>query len=95
MGIAWLCEEAISFYNKHPEETLIIVTADHETGGLKIPGSKGSDKNEGLVLTDYEFGRIKSAYEKTIKNDKNRNQMEYDIYGTHEPLAITITHIEC
>jgi alkaline phosphatase len=25
---------ALDFYNKHPEQTLIVVTADHETGGL-------------------------------------------------------------
>ncbi|WP_243115107.1 alkaline phosphatase [Natranaerovirga pectinivora] len=29
-------EEAIRFYNKHPEDTLIIVTGDHETGGMSI-----------------------------------------------------------
>ena len=29
-------EEAIEFYKKHPDETLIIVTGDHETGGLSI-----------------------------------------------------------
>lgn len=140
-------EEAIEFYNKHPKETLIIVTADHETGGLtigyagtdynlffrtldnqkisyakfdsdyvsnykkngtsleevmtdveqlfglKLPGSEGSNKNGGLVLTDYEYSRIKTAYEKTIKNDNSRTQMEYDLYGTYEPLTITITHI--
>ena len=28
--------EAIAFYHRHPNETLIIVTADHETGGLTI-----------------------------------------------------------
>lgn len=27
---------AIDFYNKHPEETLILVTGDHETGGMTI-----------------------------------------------------------
>ena len=27
---------AFEFYRKHPEETLIIVTADHETGGLAL-----------------------------------------------------------
>lgn len=27
---------ALDFYNKHPHETLIIVTADHETGGLTL-----------------------------------------------------------
>lgn len=29
-------KEAIKFYKKYPNETLIIVTADHETGGLSI-----------------------------------------------------------
>ncbi|MBS3822049.1 MAG: alkaline phosphatase, partial [Phycisphaerae bacterium] len=28
--------QAMDFYAKHPDETLIIVTADHETGGLKL-----------------------------------------------------------
>ena len=145
LALSEAVEEAISFYNKHPKETLILVTADHETGGLtigyagtdynlffrtldsqkisyakfdsdyvsaykkngtsfeavmkdveklfglKMPGADGSNKNGGLVLTDYELSRIKTAYEKTIKNDNNRSQMEYDIYGTYEPL--TITHI--
>lgn len=31
---------AYEFYKKHPKETLIIITADHETGGLGM-GSKG------------------------------------------------------
>lgn len=147
LALSAAVEEAIEFYNKHPKETLIIVTADHETGGLtigyagtdynlffrtldnqkisyakfdsdyvsnykkngtsleevmtdveqlfglKLPGSGGSNKNGGLVLTDYEYSRIKTAYEKTIKNDKSRTQMEYDLYGTYEPLTITITHI--
>jgi alkaline phosphatase len=29
-------QEAIKFYNKYPDETLIIVTGDHETGGMTI-----------------------------------------------------------
>ncbi|MDR2577184.1 MAG: alkaline phosphatase [Chitinispirillales bacterium] len=29
-------ELAIEFYKKHPDETLIVVTADHETGGLAL-----------------------------------------------------------
>lgn len=33
-------EEAYAFYSAHPEETLIIVVADHETGGLKINNDK-------------------------------------------------------
>ena len=33
---------ALDFYNEHPDETLIIVTGDHETGGLTI-GYAGTD----------------------------------------------------
>lgn len=29
-------EAAIDFYHKHPDETLIVVTGDHETGGMTI-----------------------------------------------------------
>lgn len=29
-------DEALDFYNRHPGETLIVVTADHETGGLTM-----------------------------------------------------------
>ncbi|NGM61626.1 alkaline phosphatase [Sphingobacterium sp. SGG-5] len=35
---------AYEFYKKHPDETLIVVTADHETGGLTI-GNGGSKLN--------------------------------------------------
>ena len=28
--------EAVKFYNEHPDETLIIVTGDHETGGMTL-----------------------------------------------------------
>lgn len=61
--------------------------------GLKKPGSQGSDKDGGLVLTDYEYGRIKSAYDKTMSGSKDRTQEEYELYGTYEPLTVTLTHI--
>ena len=41
--------EAVDFYNNHPEETVIVVTGDHETGGLTLgfAGTKyGSAFNE-------------------------------------------------
>ena len=31
--------EAYAFYEQHPDETLIVVTADHETGGLALGNS--------------------------------------------------------
>lgn len=33
---------AYQFYLEHPEETLIVVTADHETGGMAIGSRKGA-----------------------------------------------------
>lgn len=37
--------EAVAFYEEHPDETLILVTADHETGGLSL----------GTSNTEYQF----------------------------------------
>ena len=31
---------AYDFYKKHPKETLIVITADHETGGLTVGGGR-------------------------------------------------------
>ncbi|MFV0520198.1 MAG: alkaline phosphatase [Lachnospirales bacterium] len=36
LDLSLAVEEAVEFYNEHPTETLIIVTGDHETGGLTI-----------------------------------------------------------
>ena len=139
--------EAVKFQQEHPSDTLILVTADHETGGLTIgyagtdynlffrtldnqtisyakfdsdyvsrykkdktsfedvmadveklfglkkPGNAGSDKDGGLVLTDYEYGRIRTAYEKTMSGNKNRTQEAYELYGIYEPLTVTLTHV--
>ncbi len=52
--------EAIDFYNKHPEETLIVVTGDHECGGMTLGfAGTGYETNFGLIskqkksATDY------------------------------------------
>ena len=136
---------AIDFAKEHPDETLIIVTGDHETGGLTI-GFAGTDydtyltllesqkisfakydsdyvaaykenntsfddvlkdieelfglktigeEDDKLVLTDYEKQQIKTAYEKSINEVETGvdAQAEYVMYGTYEPLTVTITHI--
>ncbi|HQP03064.1 MAG TPA: alkaline phosphatase [Bacteroidales bacterium] len=41
---------ALDFYRKHPDETLIVVTADHETGGLSLGRSE--------FEYDTDFARI-------------------------------------
>lgn len=63
--------------------------------GLKSPSSNENDssKNGGLYLTKWEYERLQKAYDKTIAGDKSRTQEEYELYGTYEPLTVTITHI--
>lgn len=43
---------AFDFYRQHPDETLIIVTADHDTGGMAIVKERGG--KGGLANIDYQ-----------------------------------------
>lgn len=144
-------EEAVKFYKEHPNDTLILVTADHETGGLSIgfagtnydtyltnlenqkisyakfdsdyvasykknktdfstvlkdiknefglmaSSDAGASNNKNLVLTNYEMEKLKAAYERTLSTGSSKqsemSQQEYELYGTYEPLTVTITHI--
>ena len=145
LALADAVQIAIDFAEEHADETLILVTGDHETGGLTIGfagtdydtylslldsqkisfakydsdyvsaykenkadfetvladveelfGLKASgDASDKLVLTDYELGLLKNAYEKSV-NERDTGmavQAEYVAYGTYEPLSVTITHI--
>jgi len=144
---------AITFYEKHPDETLILVTGDHETGGLSLSYKKTNDKERlkylskqkisyekyntdyvkkykknktsfkkvledikkkfGLItkedkdakknskskwiLTNEEYFLLKKAYDRTLEIGKSKkskmSEKEYILYGTYEPLTITITRI--
>lgn len=158
-------QKAVEFYNEHPDETLIIVTGDHETGGLTIGyagtnydtfltnmdsqkisyakfdeeyvsgykdnktsfddvmiditslfglqppvagGNDGSSQKDNadshpesgdtgaLVLTQYEYDQLKAAYDETMSRtgeEQEFSQAEYVLYGSYEPLTVTITHI--
>lgn len=44
---------AYDFYKKHPDETLIVVTADHETGGMGL-GTSFTGYNLRLDLIDHQ-----------------------------------------
>ncbi|MBQ2801818.1 MAG: alkaline phosphatase [Lachnospiraceae bacterium] len=158
--------KALEFYNEHPDETLIIVTGDHETGGLtigyagtdydtfltnfenqkisyakydsdyvsaykenktdfdtvmkdvtelfglQVPTEETSESSNqkdsadkhpesedtgALVMTTYEYEQLKAAYETTMsrtgEEEEEFGQEEYVLYGSYEPLTVTITHI--
>ncbi len=40
MDLAKAVEKALDFYRQHPDETLIVITADHETGGIGLGTGK-------------------------------------------------------
>ncbi|MBN1608228.1 MAG: alkaline phosphatase [Polyangiaceae bacterium] len=131
----------IDFLRKHPKDTLIVVTGDHETGGMtigwagtayasyfeKMEGQKLSylefDKRIKAVkdagslpdtivdtsldedmlellgldyanLTEFEKQRVDDAYTKAMFGDST-NTAEEDglLYGSYNPLSVTITHI--
>ena len=147
VALANAVNEALEFYNEHPDETLIVVTGDHETGGLTIgyagtnydtyltnlknqkisyakfdsdyvtkykanntsfesvlkdvkklfglmtADDKDAESNPNLVLTDYELSKLRAAYDKTMSGEKVTTQEEYVLYGSYEPLTVTITHL--
>lgn len=147
---------AVDFYNKHPEDTLIVVTGDHETGGMTIgqattgyntafnilgnqkmsyvqfdeylseykkeKGANASledllptikenfglmrkddkdakdEKNKDLVLSDYQYEKLKKSFDATMKSDEEKDKLKDDeeflqLYGGYEPLTVTLTHI--
>lgn len=68
--------EAVEFYNAHPEETLIIVTGDHETGGLTI-GYAGTDYD--TFLTNFENQKISYAkYDSDYVAGYKENETDFD-----------------
>jgi alkaline phosphatase len=138
---------AYEFARKHPDDTLIVVTGDHETGGLTaglagtgytpdmkiLTGQKCSagafasavnkglkyknnplsfdavkdliirdfglkfsgEKNDPLVLTQAEVERLKQAYDRALAlaQGEKRNKNEKSLYGSYNPIAITVSHI--
>ncbi len=75
-------KKAYAFYLKHPENTLIIVTADHETGGLSL--GTGYDENSKSKLNKYALYVNKLLQQKnsyifsdstTIKNIQDNAQI--------------------
>lgn len=64
---------ALDFYNRHPEETLIVVTADHETGGLTL----GYESGYNLLFENLET--VRSSKDKMNDDEKDKvNELTED-----------------
>ena len=61
---------AYDFYLKHPKETLIVITADHETGGL-IPGNGRYELNlQALQHQTCSVDKVTERFNELRKNKK-------------------------
>lgn len=85
-------QKAVDFYKEHSDETLILVTGDHETGGLTI-GYAGTDYD--TFLTNFKnqkisYAKYDSDYVVSYKKNKtNFDQVRKDIealFGLKAPM---------
>lgn len=87
---------AYDFYKKHPEETLIVVTADHETGGMGL-GTSFTGYNLRLDLIDNQK-KSKDLFNRDIESMlKSRRiytfddikEMLTDDFGMYTAIPVT------
>ncbi len=63
--------EAYEFYKKHPKETLIVVTADHETGGMSLGNGKYALNLKALQHQKVSAGELSNLMKKLRKEHNN------------------------
>lgn len=83
-------KEAYAFYEAHPDETLIVVTADHETGGLALGNS---DYTLNLSYLKYqhvsswmlgqELRKLHQQYGKKLKWEQVKAVLEKELEFYH------------
>lgn len=75
IGEVWDMDEAMkaayAFYKEHPEETLIIVTADHETGGMALGNSDYTLCLEQLQHQKCSAWVLSDLFEQLFKENKH------------------------
>ena len=70
-------QAAVEFYNAHPNETLILVTADHETGGMAL-GYKTT--NYDTFLTNLQKQTVSYArFDAACVEGYIKNQVPFDV----------------
>lgn len=69
VDMAEAIDRALDFYRQHPEETLIVVTADHETGGISLGTGKYALNLK--VLQEQQLSKEElTAKIKTLRQEK-------------------------
>lgn len=94
-------DEAVKFYNEHPKETLIIVTSDHETGGLAL-GCAHTEKNnnfEYFFKQTISYERFNSDVLEPFKKSHtldfaNINDLKKQVHHFTQKLELVADEIE-
>ena len=75
IGEVWDMDEAMQvayeFYQKHPDETLIVVTADHETGGMALGNSDYTLHLDQLQNQQCSAWVLSDLFAQLFKNEKH------------------------
>ncbi len=67
---------AYEFYEQHPDETLIVITADHETGGLAL--GKGPYELNLKAVASQRMSAVKLERELNAKREKMGDAFNWD-----------------
>lgn len=65
LGLDRCISAALNFARQHPEDTLIVVTGDHETGGLTLSASAQQDQSEWQKVRGQQ--QLADAFEAKIR----------------------------
>ena len=78
--------EAVKFQQAHPDETLIVITADHETGGLKRLEAENADPKVLMrqITTCESFKHHLKKLPLTPQSSKDMLKLVEDMYGLTE-----------
>ena len=69
--------KAMEFYKEHPDETLILVTADHETGGITLGGALSGEDNLKWNILDSAWTASGCRNELDYNENKALNDKAY------------------
>ena len=79
---------ALEFYKKHPKETLIVVTADHETGGLSL--GAGPEVNWQILEEQWEKDGKQNNLGRKENTDLNRKASIGWTTGSHTGAPVPV-----
>lgn len=86
---------AYEFYEQHPDETLIVVTADHETGGIVLGTGKYDQNLQALKYQRMSVSKLSDKLNELRKKTNNKvtwemaQQLLGEHFGLGNPLKLT------